>query len=210
MESAADARLEIEEALTVSVVEAPSAVAAPAAASGHVAWIITVVAALVAAGLAFVHFREPPPAAPSEMRLDIVTPATGDPVSFALSPDGKQIVYVGYGVEGVLRLWLRPLASATAQPLSGTEGASFPFWSPDSRSIGFFAGGQLRRLDIGGGQPQPLANATAAAARGGTWNADGIILFALNTATSVFRVSATGGEAVPITIKLDKQTSPAW
>jgi Tol biopolymer transport system component len=98
------------------------------------------------------------------------------------------------------------LASAAAQPLSGTEGASYPFWSPDSKSIGFFAGGQLKRLDIGGGQPQVLTNATNGL--GGSWNADGIILFAAISqsaaGSTLFRVAATGGgEPVPVT-KLGK------
>ena len=84
------------------------------------------------------HLRETPPPAPPETRLDIVTPATDRPRSFALSPDGRQIVFVAPGDGGSL-LWLRSLATTTAQPLAGTEGAASPFWSPDSRSVGFFA-----------------------------------------------------------------------
>ena len=84
------------------------------------------------------HLRETPPPAPPEARLDIVTPATDRPRSFALSPDGRQIVFVAPG-DGGSRLWLRSLATTTAQPLAGTEGAAYPFWSPDSRSVGFFA-----------------------------------------------------------------------
>ena len=96
------------------------------------------------------HLRETPPPAPPETRAEIVTPATDDPTSFALSPDGRQIVFVASG-DGASRLWLRSLAATTAQPLPGTEGATFPFWSPDSRSVGFFAGSALKRLDLGGG-----------------------------------------------------------
>jgi hypothetical protein len=94
------------------------------------------------------------------------------------------------------------LASITAQPLAGTEGAAYPFWSPDNRSIGFFADGTLKRLDIGG-VPQTLATAVP---RGGTWNADGVILFPPTTGGPLFRVAASGGEAVALT-KLDRQTS---
>ena len=79
------------------------------------------------------------PPAPHETRMEIVTPTTDLPTPFALSPDGRQIVFVASG-DGASRLWLRSLATTTAQPLAGTEGAILPFWSPDGRSVGFFAG----------------------------------------------------------------------
>jgi Tol biopolymer transport system component len=98
---------------------------------------------------------------------------------------------------------LRRLDATSAQPLAGTDGAGSPFWSPDSRSVGFFAGGKLKRLDIGGGSPQTLADAVN---RGGAWSPDGTILFARTTASPLFRISASGGEPVAVT-KLDKQGS---
>src|SRR5262249_35119978 len=100
-----------------------------------------------------------------EMRLDIDTPSTPQPLHFALSPDGMRLVFVATSNESQ-QLWLRPLNSATAQPLTGTEGGEYPFWSPDSRSIGFFAGSKLKRLDIGVGPPQVLADAPTG--RGGS------------------------------------------
>jgi Tol biopolymer transport system component len=139
------------------------------------------------------HLRETPPI---ETRLDIVTPATGQPASFALSPDGRQIVFVASD-DKASRLWLRVLSTTTAQPLGGTEGAVSPFWSPDSRSIGFFAGGALKRLDLGGGAPTTLAPATNG--DGGTWNADGVIVFAPRGGTPLMRVSATGGASAAVT-----------
>src|SRR5205823_2606703 len=138
-----------------------------------------------------------------ETRVEIVTPATADPTSFALSPDGRQIVFVASG-DGPSRLWLRPLDSTTARPLAGTEGAAIPFWSSDNRSVGFFADAKLKRVDVAGGPPQTLA--TAPGFRGGTWNADGVILFTPNTGSPLFRVPASGGEAVAVT-KLDRQAS---
>ena len=90
------------------------------------------------------------------MRVDITTPATDAPMSFAISPDGRRLVFVAYD-EGRARLWLRPLDATTAQPLAGTEGAIYPFWSPDSSALGFFADGKLKRIDISGGLPQTLA-----------------------------------------------------
>ena len=139
---------------------------------------------------------EAPPPAAAETRLEISTPATDQPGSFALSPDGRQIVFVASG-DGASRLWLRSLATTTAQPLAGTEGAVSPFWSPDSRSIGFFAGTALKRLDLGAGAPQILAPVITGL--GGTWNADGVIVFAPSLATPLLRVAATGGTATAVT-----------
>src|SRR5207249_3057227 len=124
--------------------------------------------------IAIVHFGEKPVAEAPEMRLDIITPSTSAPLEFALSPDGRYIVFVASG-DGPQRLWLRALDKTEAQPIVGTEGANYPFWSPDSRSIGFTAAGKLKRIDIAGGPPQILANTSSP--RGGAWGADGTILF---------------------------------
>ena len=80
------------------------------------------------------HLRETPPPAPPETRTDIVTPATANPGDFALSPDGRQIVFVASG-DGASRLWLRSLDDNIAKPLAGTDGARYPFWSPDGRAV---------------------------------------------------------------------------
>ena len=133
---------------------------------------------------------------PPETRLDIVTSATTQPYSFALSPDGRQIAFVASD-DKASSLWLRPLSTTTAQPLAGTEGATYPFWSPDGRSVGFFAGGALKRLDLAGGVPQVLAPVTNA--QRGTWNADGVIVFAPSSGTPLLRVAAAGGAAVAVT-----------
>ena len=209
LDSAADARLEIEDALVPpSAFEggaAPAVMtsAAPATSStsrGRPALMAALaVAAAVIAAMAVPtmrYLRETPPSSLPETRLEITTPATDEPASFALSPDGRQIVFVASG-DGASRLWLRSLSTTTAQPLAGTEGAVFPFWSPDSRAIGFFAGNTLRRLDLGGGAPRTLAPALSA--RGGTWNVDDVIVFAPNTASPLMRVSASGGAAVAVT-----------
>ncbi len=196
--------------------QAAAAIARPAAATGvqssrRPGWIVAAVllgiAAAVLAVPAVRYLRLAPPAEPPETRLDIVTPATSQPDSFALSPDGRQIVFVASG-DGASRLWLRSLASATAQPLAGTEGATDPFWSPDSRSIGFFADNALKRLDLGSGAPQTLA--PAAAGFGGTWSSAGIILFAPTIGNPLMRVSATGGAARAVTTLTAKQIAPGW
>jgi Tol biopolymer transport system component len=195
-QTAADVRIDIGQALAEPVAAMP---AATPARSSRLAWIVAAAAVLVAVALALPAVRQlgetPPPSQP-EMRTEIVTPATTDPISFALSPDGRQLAFVASG-DGEPRLWLRPLAATSSQPLAGTEGAANPFWSPDSRSVGFFAAGKLKRLDIGGGLPQTLAS--AGAGRGGAWSPDGVILFVPTAVSPIFRVSAGGGDAVAVT-----------
>jgi serine/threonine protein kinase len=201
---AAAALLEIEDALSARPDELMPPDATPFGPRWG-PWAVAATAVLLSAALAvpaWRHLREEPAPAPLETRTEISTPATDDPVSFALSPDGTKVVYVAAG-EGGPRLWLRPLASSAAQPLDGTEGATSPFWSPDSGSIGFFAGGRLKRLDLPEGQPQVLASATAP--RGAAWHADGFIVFA-PTVGPLFQVAATGGDPVPVT-KLGTSTS---
>jgi eukaryotic-like serine/threonine-protein kinase len=116
---------------------------------------------------------------------------------FAPSPDGRRLAYVATTSEGKTLLWVRPLDSLQAQPLAGTEGAATPFWSPDSRFIGFFAGGKLKKIEASGGPPLTLCD--AATGRGGTWNQEGVILFTPTVASPILRVSAVGGTATPIT-----------
>jgi Tol biopolymer transport system component len=202
----ADARLEIEDALTAPAADPTGAIAASSA-RARLPWalVATLSVALVAGLLAWAPWRPAP--ALAETRVDIVTPGTTATMSFALSPDGRQLVFVASG-DGGSRLWLRSLATTTPQPLAGTEGASFPFWSPDGRSIGFFAATALKRLDLGGGAPQALAPVIRGF--GGTWHADGIIVFASGRNGPLMRVSATGGEAVAVTTLGPHQLGHVW
>jgi eukaryotic-like serine/threonine-protein kinase len=188
-----DMRLALEGAFETAA--APPTSTTQLARRGRLAWIAALgVAAVMIIALAIPavrYLRETPPSSQAETRVDIVTPPTDAPTSFALSPDGRQIVFTA-SVDGASRLWLRSLATATVQPLVGTEGARYPFWSPDSRSVGFFAGDALKRLDLGSTTPHTLASVNAG--NGGTWNADGVIVFAGSATGAVLtRVSATGG-----------------
>src|SRR5437660_513509 len=81
------------------------------------------------------------------LRLEITTPPTSDPASMAISPDGRTVVFAG-SVDGASQLWIRRLDSVAARALPGTRGATFPFWSPDNRFVGFFADRSLKRIDI--------------------------------------------------------------
>jgi Tol biopolymer transport system component len=163
---------------------------------GWIALLVVMTALSVALAIpAARYLRE---TSPPEMRLQIVTPPTKSPYQFALSPDGRHIVFLASG-DGPQRLWLQPLDKIEARPMSGTDGADFPFWSADSRSIGFFASGKLYRIDIAGGPPQPLTNTSATTARGGAWNMDGTILFAPMPNGPLSRIAASGGEPVVVT-----------
>src|ERR1051326_2724838 len=84
-------------------------------------------------------------------RFEVLTPPTDDPLSFAVSPDGRTLVFAADS-DGISRLWVRPLDQIVASPLMGTDGASYPFWAPDNRTLGFFADGKLKRLDTTGGE----------------------------------------------------------
>jgi serine/threonine protein kinase len=151
--------------------------------------------ALMAAAMGVWALR-PAPTAP-ETRLEINAPSTSDP-SLAISPDGLKIVVVGRSA-GQPQLWLRSLDSPSARPLPGTERASSPFWSPDSRSIGFFADTKFKRMDIDGGSVQTLSDSFSTLSLGGAWNRDGTILFATTPGRPIFRFSAEGGEPAATT-----------
>ncbi len=127
-----------------------------------------------------------------------------------LSPDGTRIVFVASGADGRDRLWVRALDSTESRPLEGTGGAMTLFWSPDSRYVGFFAHGKLKKIDIAAGAPVNLCDASWG--RGGTWAEDGTILFTPNISSPIERVSAIGGTPVPVT-GLDAsraQTNHRW
>ena len=205
----ADIRLALEGAFET----AASQTVAPTTSSakgGRLVWMAAFGVALLAAVALAVptvrHLREAPPPVPPEMRLEITTPATTDPVSLAISPDGQQIVFVATE-EGRSRLSVRSLDAVSARPLTGTEGASWPFWSPDGRSVGFFADGKLKRIDVDGGQLQSLTDAPAG--RGASWNRDGTIIFTPDqTSSPIFRIPAAGGAPSPLTRpESPKQTS---
>jgi Tol biopolymer transport system component len=193
-----DARIEIEEAKT----EGNGSVTSSRR-GARLAWIASLaIAAVLMVALAILavrHLRETPPLSPAEMRVEISTPSTTAPLHFALSPDGRHLVFVASG-GGSQGLWLRALDKSEAQPLARTDGAEFPFWSADSRSIGFFSSDKLFRMDIGGGPPQFLAAVSERGGLGGAWNADGTILFAPKSTGPLFRIAASGGEPVAVTM----------
>ncbi|HYR42185.1 MAG TPA: hypothetical protein VER98_04115, partial [Terriglobia bacterium] len=194
-----DARIAIEEVQSGAEVDADASQVSTRRRSRvlvGIAAVLLLIMTVSLAALSVVYFNRPEPPAPSEIRLEVNTPSTADPTSFAISPDGRRLVFLASS-EGKSQLWVRPLDTLAAQPLAGTDGASYPFWSPDSASVGFFADRKLKRIDIVGGASQALANAIAG--RGGAWNREGTIVFTPSAGGPLFKVLATGGEPVAIT-----------
>ena len=177
--------------------------ALPPARSRAREWLPWAVAAagVLLAGVVFVvpYFRRAPAADEREaLRFSIPLPekalTLGPP---QISPDGSRLVYRLNTEDGKELLWVRPLGSLDARPLAGTDGAVQPFWSPDNRSIAFFASRKLKRVDLSGGTPQTLCDAPAAVS--GSWSRDGVIIFSRGVAEGLYRVPAAGGAPVRIT-----------
>jgi eukaryotic-like serine/threonine-protein kinase len=205
-----EARVHIERYLTNSGSALEAAAAAPSWSPLAIGASIAAAVLLVAFGtLAVVHFRETPLAAPTT-RFQVYPPDKATAVDYpTISPDGRRLAFVATA-EGKTLLWLRALDSLAAQPLAGTEGAAAPFWSPDSRFIGFFSFPELKKVDVAGGPPQTLCRVDGTA-RGGTWNREGTILFSAGQGTPIWRVPAGGGAPTPITtVDSAKELSHNW
>src|SRR5712671_5049296 len=177
--------------------------AAPATASRRgpavLPWVVCGVLAVLLAAAAAALWKLQGTAAPAGIvRLMIVPPenqhVVGAPI---ISPDGRRIAFVVATPEGTSKLWLRPIDAMAPQPLPGTEDATYPFWSPDSRFIAFFASGQLKKIDVAGGSPQTICE--AANGRGGAWNRAGVIVFSHRISGGLVQVASSGGSPTPLT-----------
>ena len=161
-------------------------------------WMWPAAAALllaIASGLTVLYVNQAPPVQPS-LRFQIPPPGSSVAQVLALSPDGKYLAFVASD-DGLSRLWVRAMDALDARPLPETDGATYPFWSPDARYLGFFAQAKLQKIAIAGGPSQTLCEATSG--RGATWNRDGVILFSPGPTTPIFRVSSSGGVPTPVT-----------
>jgi Tol biopolymer transport system component len=151
------------------------------------------------AWLAVVHFREVPQQ-PATVRLSVPLPEKSRLRALAVSPDGSQIAMVLVN-DGKQQLWVRALDGLEPAALAGSDGAGDPFWSPDSRFIGFFADAKLKKIERSGGPVQALCDAQGG--KGGTWNRAGDILFSTDALGKVQRVSASGGTPSEVPHKPD-------
>ncbi|HKY45094.1 MAG TPA: protein kinase [Pyrinomonadaceae bacterium] len=164
-------------------------------------WSVAAIALLLAAvALIWPYMRSAPKAETTgSLRFGINVPENafilGPPV---VSPDGRHVVYRLNTEDNKELLWLRALGSFEARPLEGTEGALQPFWSPDSRSIAFFANTKLKKIDLSGGGPQTVCDAPSNVS--GAWGRDGTIIFSRGVASGLYRIPATGGEPVQLTV----------
>jgi Tol biopolymer transport system component len=159
-------------------------------------WGTRAVAILAIVAFAVLLFRDLNRPEPLELHFQIPTPVTEGTPSVAVSPDGTKLVLVGSNQRRT-QLFLRTFDSENAQALPGTEGATFPFWSANSRSIGFFADNKLKRIDVPAGGVRVLGNALLGG--GGTWSRDDVILFNGAATAGIFRISAAGGTATEVT-----------
>jgi eukaryotic-like serine/threonine-protein kinase len=188
-----DIRIELEEPDSDLAASSPLP---PASRRGErVVWVSVVSVLLVVSLLALFKYRSATNQPSPEYRLEITTPPTTDPLSFALSPDGQNMVFVA-SFEGRPRLWLRRLDSVSMKPVPGTDYATMPFWSPDSRSVGFFLNGVMRTLDVESGSIQPIIRLAVPA--GAAWNRDNAIIFPGAPDYPLLRVSSKGGAMSPI------------
>ena len=177
--------------------------AKPGRARPWMAWAAAGLAALVAVGLGAAYLRVAtgesaavrssilPPAGTVFVTL---LPSSGPAV---ISPDGMRLAFTAQDEKGKVLLYVRGLNSLTPQAVTGTEDAMYPFWSGDSRDIGFFASGKLKKVSASGGPVQELCAATSG--RGGAWNKDGVIVFTASVQGPLTRVAATGGKTSPAT-----------
>lgn len=167
----------------------------------HWPWAMAVVC-LAAAAVAWSAWPRTAISPGFPVKLDVAPPAgskfttIGSTGGSAISPDGRTLAFLAKTAKGETPLHVRPMDSLEARALPGTENAGRPFWSPDSKSLAFAAGGRLKRIDLAGGVPTILCN--AAAARGGTWSEEGVILFA-DTVPGLQRIPASGGTPSPVT-----------
>jgi Tol biopolymer transport system component len=188
---------------------APAVIAARRKSRERLAWATSGVLFLAALLLGIGYVRRSP-APPRPVRFQIL-PSEGLNVvgSPRISPDGRFIAFSATDAGGKAQLWVRPLESLEARPVPGTEGASFrPFWSPDSRFIGFVASGKLKKVNLSGAPPQTICDAPSGA--DGAWSREGVILFDGEAVDPIRRVSAAGGTAQSAVVPPAKAGNVGW
>ncbi len=173
------------------------AVAAPLVHRRLRKWLPAALAAVtaLAVGLWWGRQSKVPVAAARPVRSMVLLPEGVTFGCMAISSDGTRLAFSGLDAQGRRGLWIRNLESFEVQPLVGAEGGTLPFWSPDDRSVGFFAAGKLKRIEIAGGPALALADSDGV---GGTWGPNGDILFSEATG-AILRIPSSGGKVASVT-----------
>ncbi len=171
---------------------APAVVAPRRRPREPLAWAIAGVAGIAALSTGIVDL-ERPAVEPSTLRFSLAVAGAKSIEWPRISPDGRTLAFQAADSTGKIMIWVRPLNSLTAVPLPETEGAGRPFWSPDSRFLGFFMGNQLKKVPVAGGPPQLICDVRGGA--DGSWGSRGVIVFDGAQGDSIRQVSAEGGEA---------------
>jgi Tol biopolymer transport system component len=213
-QTAHDIKLELQWiAAEKPLANAPVA-APPAPSRRSLAWIPAVIAGLLLGAVAgfFLHRSLPASSVrtvinpPEKTHINLAGDNAGPPI---ISPDGSTIAFAAGGADGKTSIWVRPVNSLEQRQLRDTDGAIFPFWSFDSRSIAFFSDGKLKVVELSGGSAQVIADAPYG--RGGAWGADGNIVYSPDTENRLFRININGGSPAPITtLDLNQHTSHRW
>jgi Tol biopolymer transport system component len=210
LQDAGDARIEIEQAIedprgeSLGLAAVGESVRAEAPSKTRwLPWAVAVVALAFAVMFAM-RGTAPTPQAGEASRLMIPVPGPtefGDNLASppAVSPDGRTVVFGAIEDDGGTRLWLRPIDDFAPHPLNDTKGAAYAFWSPDSRHIGFFVGGKLKRIEVATGRVQTIGGEGSSSPRGGSWHANGQIVYAPNSNTGIHVIDAAGGESRQVT-----------
>ena len=191
----------------------PAAEASASASSrvGKIAIAAAAVFALAAVALGVVAYRHANEEPPRAVKMSVLPPDKATIIGGSLpavSPDGRHLAFVATA-DGKTELWVRDLDSLAARALTGTDEARDPFWSPDSRSIAFYADNKLKRIDAAGGPALVLCGIPADRPRGGSWSKNDVLVFAPNNGNNgIFRVPSSGGIATPVT-ELDKASGDA-
>ena len=199
--SAHDVLLQLRSISAVSEVDPARAV--PQGRSREwLAWSAAAVATVAALAVAAVMLSGRATRSQADNGLDMLSMLLPDQTTLdrgeapQVSPDGQRVAFIATDRVGRSGLYIRTRDSLVARPLTDTDGASMPFWAPDSRQLGFFAQGQLKTIAVGGGSAHVIA--AAPVPRGGTWNRDNVILFMAVPTLPLNRVSAAGGEAASV------------
>jgi Tol biopolymer transport system component len=180
----------------------PTPVAARRKNREKLAWTLVGGLAILAAAIADWTFSHPHPSAAGPVLAFIPPPRDTRFLAFGfgsgpavVSPDETKLAFTAMDKNGLIKLWTRSLKANDATAIPGTEGAESPFWSPDSRSLGFFAAGKLKTVELNAGNPQTLTDSSWVGVS--AWAPDGTILFRPAASSPLFRIPAVGGQAVP-------------